>query len=66
MAKEALYIPEERLSEAIAIIRAGLEQVKNNEVSSIVTDETIEQLAKWCDEEEKYLESLRGGTYGNP
>jgi len=48
MAKEILAVPEERLLEVIAVIRAGL-------AVSAVSDETVVQLAKWCDEEEAYM-----------
>ncbi len=46
MAKEILAIPEERLIEVIAVIRAGLEITETS-------DETREQLMKWCNEEEE-------------
>lgn len=48
MAKEILAIPEDNLLEVIAVIRAGLTIVD-------VSLETIEQLTRWCDEEEEYL-----------
>jgi hypothetical protein len=50
MASEILAVPEEHLLEVIAIIRAGLTALR-----SIVTPEVREQLAKWCDEEEEYM-----------
>lgn len=53
MAKEILAIPEDKLSEVIAVIRAGL-------VIADVSSETIEQLTKWCNEEEEYLEDTAG------
>jgi hypothetical protein len=48
MAKEVLYVPEESLEEVIRVLRAGLKV-------ETVSEETREQLTKWCDEEEEYL-----------
>ena len=57
MAKEILVVPEEKLSEVIAVIRAGLEYVDDGYGDiSIISDETREQLEKWCKEELEYLE----------
>ena len=50
MAKEILAVPEGKLTEVIAIIRAGLHCVDEQ-----VSDETREQLSEWCDDEEEYL-----------
>lgn len=55
MASEILAVPEGRLEEVIRVIRAGL-----FEEEWFVSNETIEQLTKWCDEEEAYLKRLRG------
>lgn len=60
MAKEILAIPEERLAEVIKVIRAGLEFVDSGEYLPQISDETREQLEKWCDSEEEYLKR-RGG-----
>jgi len=59
MAKEILAIPEEKLSEVIAVIRSGLEHVDDghNDLSTI-SDETREQLTEWCDKEEDYLKRI--------
>lgn len=51
MAKEILAIPEQFLSEVIMVIRNGLSSTD----LSFLSDETVEQLEKWCDEEEEYL-----------
>jgi hypothetical protein len=53
MAKEILAVPEEYLQEVIDVIRAGL-----HVMSSIVKPETKEQLTKWCDDEQKYINLL--------
>jgi len=50
MAKEILSIPEDKLSEVIKVIREGLKHV-------IVSEETSQQLSKWCDEEEEHISS---------
>jgi len=56
MAKEVLVIPEERLPDVVAVIRAGLEYVDDcyGDIP-VISDETREYLTKWCDEETKYL-----------
>lgn len=51
MASEILAIPEEKLKETIAVIRAGLKQVK-------VSKSTKVGLLAWCKEEEEYLEEM--------
>lgn len=53
MAKEALYVPEERLAEVISVIRAGLE------VSPDISEETAHNLSAWCEEEDEYLQRLQ-------
>jgi len=56
MAKEILAIPEEKLSEVIAVIRTGLEYVDDGyDELPTISDETREQLTKWCNDEEDYL-----------
>ena len=50
MATEILAIPEEHLQQTIDVIRAGL-----HVIGKLVTKEVFEQLTKWCDEEEQYL-----------
>ncbi len=52
MASETLSVPEEHLEEVIKVIRAGLKAVR-------VKREVSQQLKKWCDEEEEYVERLR-------
>ena len=52
MAKEILAVPEGKLFEVIAVIRAGLRCKDKDEQ---VSDETREQLSEWCDDEEEYL-----------
>lgn len=51
MAKEILAVPEQYVEEVILIIRTGL----SNLDYSFLSDEVVEQLEKWCDEEEEYL-----------
>lgn len=58
MAKETLTIPEEKLPEVIKVIRAGLEYVDSGHYLPQISDETREQLAKWCDEQEEYLKRI--------
>lgn len=58
MAKEILAIPEEKLGEVIQVIRSGLGNVDGGSYLQEISDETREQLIKWCNEEEKYLESI--------
>lgn len=53
MAKEALYVSEERLAEVISVIRAGLE------VSPDISEETAHNLSAWCEEEDEYLQRLQ-------
>jgi len=48
MASEILSVPEEHLAEVIAVIREGLSRLK-------VSDEVQDQLTRWCDEEEEYI-----------
>lgn len=51
MAKETLSVPEENLAEVIRVIRAGLKAVK-------VSQDTRDNLIRWCDEEQEYLDRL--------
>jgi hypothetical protein len=51
MGTESLAIPEENLKEVIMIIRRGLAQ-KIDDVSIEVQN----QLNKWCDEYEEYID----------
>lgn len=53
MASETLSVPEEHLREVIDIIRAGLEA--RRKARRKVSREVREQLEKWCNEEEGYL-----------
>jgi hypothetical protein len=53
MAKEALYVPEEKLAITIAIIRAGLRTLGRK-----VDADTRAALKQWCAEEEAYLRRL--------
>jgi len=60
MAKEALYISEERLGEVIRVIRAGLLAVQITPNKDFpdppgVRRETAAILKRWCAEEEKYM-----------
>jgi hypothetical protein len=55
MAKEALVVPEENLTEVIRVIRTGLKNAK------FVSKDTRRELKKWCDEEEAYLKGLPDG-----
>jgi hypothetical protein len=60
MAKEALYISEERLGEVIRVIHAGLKAVAISPDTDFpeppgVRRETAAILKRWCAEEEKYL-----------
>ncbi len=60
MAKEALYISEERLGELIRVIRAGLKAVAITPDDDCpkppgVRRETAEILKRWCADEAKYL-----------
>jgi hypothetical protein len=52
MASEILAIPEENLADVIAVIRIGLNNVRN------LHADVREHLTKWCDDEEAYLERL--------
>lgn len=50
MASEVLAVPEEHLRDVIKIIRNGLKHTKG-------TPKVVrQQLKKWCDEEEEYLD----------
>lgn len=53
MATEVLAVPEERLREVIEVIRAGL---RAKRADKAISRETRTQLAKWCDDEEEYLD----------
>lgn len=48
MASETLSVPEDHLLAVCKVIRAGLKAVK-------VDREVREQLSKWCDEMEEYM-----------
>lgn len=50
MSKEVLYVSEAHLRDVIRVIRAGLRTTKK------LPEEVREHLAKWCDEEEEYLD----------
>lgn len=56
MASEILAVPEEHLADVIRVIRAGLD-VYGFEPEYLHPD-VVEQLKKWCDEEEEYLKEL--------
>lgn len=53
MASELLNVPEDKLAEVIRVIRAGLFVTRSS-----TSKETREHLARWCDDEEKYLKEL--------
>lgn len=59
MATEILAVPEENLTEVIAIIRCGLRHILTDTQLVMVTDETEEQLIKWCNEKETYSKQLQ-------
>jgi hypothetical protein len=63
MAKEALYISEERLGEVIRVIRAGLKAVEIGPDTGapkppVVRKETAAILKRWCAEEAEYLRTF--------
>jgi len=53
MASETLTVPEEHLEDVIYVIRRGLASTKK-----AIHKDVVEQLTKWCDEEEEYLKRL--------
>lgn len=53
MASETLVVPEDYLQDVIAVILAGLE-VKGEDVPPSV----VENLKRWCQEEQEYLDEL--------
>jgi hypothetical protein len=53
MANEILSVPEEDLEEVILVIRRGIAE---SEKSGGVKQRILEELKKWCDEEEAYLQ----------
>lgn len=61
MAKEALYISEERVGELIRVIRAGLNVVERQRGQQDVPErpkvrrETAAILKRWCAEEARYM-----------
>jgi len=60
MAKEALYISEERVGETIRVIRAGLKALAKMPDTDVppsrgVRRNTAAILECWCKEEEEYL-----------
>lgn len=58
MASEILAVPEEHLADVIRVIRAGLKQYPFRRSGGNINPEVREQLNKWCDEEEEYLNRL--------
>lgn len=54
MASESLHVPEESLTEVIAVIRNGLV------ISKKISRDTRRNLKKWCDEMEEYVKELTG------
>jgi hypothetical protein len=54
MAKEILAVPEQHLEDVIYVIRRGLQSTKKG-----ISKEVVEQLTKWCDDEEEYLKVLQ-------
>lgn len=56
MSKEILVIPEDKLLETIKVLRAGLKATENDKT---ISNETREQLTKWCDEENVYISMMR-------
>ncbi len=72
MAKEALYISEERLGETIRVIRAGLAALaaegKITKETGVpeppnVRSETAAILKRWCKEEEAYTKRSMSKEY---
>jgi hypothetical protein len=57
VAKEVLFVPEERLDEVIKVIRMGLDRAK--QIGVYIKQDTKDGLEKWCIEEEDYLRRLR-------
>jgi hypothetical protein len=55
MAKEILAIPEDYLQEVIDIIQCGMAHMKDK-----LSDGVIENLTRWCQEEQDYLRRLQG------
>lgn len=51
----SLAVLEEHLEDVIHVIRRGLQFAKKS-----VDPSVVEQLTKWCDDEEAYLQRLRG------
>ena len=58
MASEVLAVPERHLADVIKVIRRGLAASKGRVKGVAVHQEVREQLKKWCDEEEEYLNRL--------
>lgn len=54
MAIETLHVPEEHLEDVVYVIRRGLQFTKKG-----IDKEVFEALTQWCDDEEKYLASLK-------
>jgi len=54
MATEILVVPEEHLADVIWVIRAGLEEAQYKRADRGITPGVIEQLTKWCDDQEEY------------
>lgn len=57
MAKEVLFVPEERLDEVIKVIRLGL--LRAQQTGIFIKEDTKAGLEKWCLDEELYLQRLR-------
>lgn len=55
MATETLSVPEDNLHDVIKVIRVGLENIISVPFMDQISNETREQLTRWCDEEEAYL-----------
>jgi len=56
VASEKLVVPEENILEVVAVIEAGIANVKRP-----VSKETRDQLKKWCREMTEYMEAVADG-----
>ncbi len=68
MAKEAIYIQEERVGELIRVLRAGLKALPKTPdgekpQANGVRRETAAILTRWCKEEERYLREAMHKEY---
>jgi len=56
IATEILSVPEDNLEETIKIIRSGLKLEWKS-----ISEETKDNLIRWCDEEEEYIKFSKNG-----